>query len=402
MGRLGRQVAAQAFRIGARVARQPRSRVIAMATAIVVVAAGGAGTYSVARLGTTSDLAAAARIGGPSFRILSVTPASGTRNVDGDEPVQVAFSAPLAAGSPLPSVTPKAPGSWQSAGDTMIFTPAVPFRPSTRITVTIPAGSAGVRSAAGGLLAGPTAAHFSTGAYSVRRLSELLAKLGYLPVSWQQQDLGRQLPQRVELTGSRTANQAALAYSPPPGTFNVDHRYPASLISSWQPDTFNVLVQGAVMAFESGHHMPVNGVADLALWDAVFRAEAAGEKNSHGYTYAIANKGNPETLTIWHDGRIVLRSLANTGIAVSPTVDGTFPVYRRYRNEIMRGTNPNGRRYADPVSFVSYFNGGDAVHYYPRPSYGYPQSLGCVELPYSDAEQAWRYLTLGVTVTVTG
>ena len=371
-----------------------------MATAIVVMAA-GAGTYSVARLGTTSDLAAGAR-GAPPLRILSVTPASGTSNVDGDEPVQVAFSAPLAAGSRLPSVTPKVPGSWQSAGDVMIFTPAVPFRPSTRITVTIPAGSAGVRSATGGLLAEPRAAHFSTGAYSVRRLSELLAKLGYLPVSWRQQDLGRQLPQRVELTGSRTANEAALAYSPPPGTFTMDRGYPASLISVWQPDTYNVLIQAAVMAFESEHDMPVNGVADLALWDAVFRAEAAGEKNSHGYTYAVANKRNPETLTIWHDGRIVLRSLANTGIAVSPTVDGTFPVYRRYRSEIMRGTNPNGSHYADPVAFVSYFNGGDAVHYYARPSYGYPQSLGCVELPYSAAEQAWRYLTLGVTVTVTG
>ncbi len=68
----------------------------------------------------------------------------------------------------------------------------------------------------------------------------------------------------------------------------------------------------------------------------------------------------------------------------------------------MRGTNPDGSHYADPVSFVSYFNGGDAVHYYPRRSYGYPQSLGCVELPYSEAEQAWPYLTLGVTVRVTG
>ncbi len=401
MGRLGRQVAAQASRIGARVARQPRSRVIAMATAIVVVAA-GTGTYSVARLGTTSDLGAGARIGRPPLRILSVTPASGSRNVDGDEPVQVAFSAPLAAGSPLPSVTPKVPGSWQSAGDTMIFTPAVPFRPSTRITVTIPGGRAGVRSATGGLLAEPGAAHFGTGAYSVRRLSELLAELGYLPVSWQQQDLGRQLPRPVELISSRMANQAALAYSPPPGTFTMNQGYPASLISIWQPDTFNVIIQGAVMAFESEHDMPVNGVPDLALWDALFRAEAAGEKNSKGYTYAIANKGNPETLTIWHDGRIVLHSLANTGISASPTVDGTFPVYRRYRYQIMRGTNPDGSHYADPVSFVSYFHGGDAVHYYARASYGYPQSLGCVELPYSAAEQAWRYLTLGVTVRVTG
>ena len=47
----------------------------------------------------------------------------------------------------------------------------------------------------------------------------------------------------------------------------------------------------------------------------------------------------------------------------------------------MRGTNPDGGTYADPVQFVAYFNGGDALHYMPRTSYGDPQSLGCVELP---------------------
>ena len=97
-----------------------------------------------------------------------------------------------------------------------------------------------------------------------------------------------------------------------------------------------------------------------------------------------------------------MRSLANTGIPVRPTADGTFPVYLRYRFQVMRGTNPDGSHYADPVSFVAYFNGGDAVHYFPRGAYGYEQSLGCVELPYTEAEQAWPYLTYGSLVTVTG
>jgi hypothetical protein len=97
-----------------------------------------------------------------------------------------------------------------------------------------------------------------------------------------------------------------------------------------------------------------------------------------------------------------MRSLTNTGIPVSPTVNGTFPVYARYRFQIMSGTNPGGSHYADPVSFVSYFNGGDAVHYFPRGGYGYQQSLGCVELPYNAAEQAYPYLTYGSLVTVVG
>ncbi len=382
VGRLGRQVGAQASKIGTRAARRPWSRVFAMATAFVVIAT-GAGTPSLTQAGTTNHPSNGASIGRAAMGILSVTPASGTD-------------------SPLPSGTPKAPSGWQSADDTMPLAPAVPLSPSTRITVPVPAGPAGVRSATGGLLAQPGAAPFSTEAFSVRRLSELLAELGYLPMSRQEQDLGRQVSQPVDLIGFRLANQVALADRPPPGTFTTDRDYPASLTSMWHPDTFNVILQGAVMAFESEHRMPVNGVVDLALWDALSRAEAAGADNRNGYTYAIVNKRRPETLTIWHGGRIVLRSLANTGIPISPTVDGTFPVYLRYRSQIMRGTNPNGTRYADRVSFVSYFHGSDAVHSFWRRSYGYPQSLGCVELPYSDAKRAWPYLTDGTLVTVKG
>ena len=112
------------------------------------------------------------------------------------------------------------------------------------------------------------------------------------------------------------------------------------------------------------------------------------------------SEGSPETITVWHNGRRVLRTLVNTGIPGRPTVTGTFPVYLRYYFQIMKGTNPDGSKYADPVSFVSYFNGSDAVHYYPRGSYGWPQSLGCVELPYTQAQQAWPFLTYGTLVTV--
>jgi len=79
----------------------------------------------------------------------------------------------------------------------------------------------------------------------------------------------------------------------------------------------------------------------------------------------------------------------NTGIPASPTVDGTFPVYLRFYFTHMKGTNPDGSKYDDPVWYVSYFNGGDAVHYFPRGSYGWYQSLGCVELPWNAAARAY-------------
>src|SRR5258708_24396816 len=111
------------------------------------------------------------------------------------------------------------------------------------------------------------------------------------------------------------------------------------------------------MAFQSQHGMTVNGLTSAKFWHALFVAAATGRRNAVGYTYAIASKGSPETLTIWHDGRHVLRGLANTGIGIAPTASGTFPVYLRYRYQGMSRTYPDGSHYADPASFVSYLDG---------------------------------------------
>jgi Bacterial Ig-like domain/L,D-transpeptidase catalytic domain len=384
--------------------RQPgrhRGRLIGITTAIVAVLAGG-GAYALSRGGgqpaaTPQGGPAAASQAGP-MRVMSVTPASGAQQVDGSQPVRVTFSAPVSARSPRPSLTPAVAGNWQPEGDAMVFTPATPLSPSTQFRVTIPAG---VRSSAGQHLGQPTTAQFSTASYSTARLAQILGQLGYLPMTWQQPYLGMRVAS-AQPAGTTLAVQEALAYDPPSGLFTVQPGYPASLAALWQQGTYNVVLQGAVMAFQSQHNMNIDGNLTPALWNALFQADMSGTRNPSGYTYAVANKGSPETLTIWHNGQVVLSSPANTGIPAAPTVDGTFPVYERFLNTIMSGTNPDGSHYSDPVSFVSYFNGGDAVHYFPRGSYGSPQSLGCVELPYNAAEQAYPFLTYGSLVTVQG
>ena len=134
---------------------------------------------------------------------------------------------------------------------------------------------------------------------------------------------------------------------------------------------------------------------------ALFAAAVTGQRNSDGYTYAIASKGSPETLTNWHNGRRVLRSLANTGISVAPTASGTFPVYLRYTSQTMSGTNPDGTHYSDPgIPWISYFNGGDALHGFIRATYGWPQSLGCVEMPFPAAKLIWPSTPIGTLVSV--
>ena len=143
--------------------------------------------------------------------------------------------------------------------------------------------------------------------------------------------------------------------------------------------------------------------ADADEHRRVGTAAAKGQINPNGYTYAVASQNSPhETLKVWHNGKVILNTPANTGIPGANTADGTFPVYERLQNQIMKGTNPDGTKYADPVSWIAYFNGGDAVHYFDRPAYGYYQSLGCVELPWKQAKFIWSYLTYGTLVTVEG
>lgn len=179
--------------------RRTAARTLGLTVAVaagVALAGGAAGIALLANSGSgAGGHAAAARhpaagharpaqqVAASPLRVLSVTPAPGSRRVSGDTPVQVRFSAPLAPDSPRPVLRPSVPGRWAASGRVLTFTPDAAFAPGTTVTLRIPAGSAGVRSAVGGLLARPVTDRFSTGSYSALRLSELPGQLGYLPLS---------------------------------------------------------------------------------------------------------------------------------------------------------------------------------------------------------------------------
>jgi peptidoglycan hydrolase-like protein with peptidoglycan-binding domain len=331
------------------------------------------------------------------LQLVSANPASGDTGVSGVTDISMTFSAPVALDSPLPTITPSVPGAWHGTGtDTLEFVPSAGFSQSVSVQIDIPGGRQGVRSISGGLLASPRQVSFETGTYQSARLDELLAQLGYLPLTW------TAVPGAVVPAAGDALGQLEAAYNPPMGAFSWQSGYPSELQNLWDNGaTDSLIIRGAVMAFESDQGLAMDGVAGPQVWATLLKAVAAGQDDPNGYTYAIASEGSPETLTIWHNGQIVQHSLANTGIQAAPTTLGTAPVYLRYRNQIMRGTNPDGTKYADPVQFVAYFRGGEAVHWYPRGSYGWPQSLGCVELDMADAQHAWPYLTYGSLVTVT-
>ena len=361
-------------------------------TAGIVVAvqdAGGSGTSAsgTVRPSTAPTAAARAAVVKPvPLRVVSISPVSGGRAVNGAGDITVTYNQPLRATAPMPTLSPSIAGSWQRTGDAVVFKPATGFPAGTRVKVTA-AGAAGQG-------ARPETSSFKTGGYSTLRLQEILAQLGYLPLTW---------TPAADAAGVDTASAAAqlsAAYAPPAGTFHWQRGYPSQLLSFWSPGKENTLDRGAITGFEADHGLATDGVAGKAVWKALLTAAAANERNTHGYSYAVASEGVPETLTIWHDGQKVFSSVANTGISVAPTATGTYPVYEKLTFQVMQGTNPDGSHYADPVSWVSYFNGGDAVHYFDRGSYGWPQSLGCVELPYTAAKSAYPYLPYGTLVTV--
>jgi peptidoglycan hydrolase-like protein with peptidoglycan-binding domain len=226
----------------------------------------------------------------------------------------------------------------------------------------------------------------------------MLTELGYLPLSWTPADLAA--PQIAD--GDANA-QLAAAYDPPAGGFSFKGHYPGDLTSQWRAGKDNMLDAGAIRAFENNQGLTMDGVAGPTVWARLFTAIAKHQTNPDGYTYALATQGSSnESLQVWHDGKRILKTPANTGIPASPTADGTYPVYLRLSFQIMKGTNPDGSKYADPVSWIAYFNGGDAVHGFYRYSYGWYQSLGCVELPPDTAQHIWPYLTYGTLVTVRG
>jgi peptidoglycan hydrolase-like protein with peptidoglycan-binding domain len=378
--------------------------VIVAGCAFAATSAHASGQESLVNTGDSKQLNKPAGAAAPSpkaapLRLLSVSPAGGAHDANGGGPVTLTFSSALSPATPLPTLSPKIAGSWKVAGATATFTPSSGFLPDTKVRLTIPGGMAGAAASAG-TLKRASSVTFTTGSYSTLGLQQILTQLGYLPFTW--------TPATTATSASASApvslNEAvSTAYAPAAGTFTFKPGYPSQLTSQWKAGKDNMLDQGAIRAFQSVQGLTMDGVAGPDVWAHLLTAAAKNQVNPNGYSYALASQDSPhESLKVWHNGKLILNTPANTGISGANTADGTFPVYERLQFQIMKGTNPDGSKYSDPVYWISYFDGGDAVHYFDRPAYGYYQSLGCVELQWSPAKFIWPYLTYGTLVTVTG
>jgi peptidoglycan hydrolase-like protein with peptidoglycan-binding domain len=304
------------------------------------------------------------------------------------------FSSPVAEvlGARRPQLSPAMPGSWRlTDAHTLAFRPrGLGFGLGTEVRVRLPQ-AVHLAGAPGAALTRTLRWQIPAG--STMRLQQLLAQLGYLPLEW--------LPSADAVSSSLGA-QLVAARVPPPGQFSWRfHDTPRELQKLWRPGRPNVITRGAVMMFQHRHGLVVDGLAGPLFWVALMRDAIAGKRRTAGYSYVFVHRKLPQSLNLWHNGQVILRSPGNTGVPAAPTQLGTFPVFEHVPVGEMRGTNPDGTHYDDPgIRYISYFHGGDAIHAFNRSSFGTPQSLGCVELPLRAAARVWPYTPIGTLVTV--
>jgi hypothetical protein len=359
----------------------------------------------VAAQATTVDWLEAPQGGVP---VAAASPVPGSANAALDSPITLTFDEPVAKalGTARPRVSPATAGAWtEPDADTLVFTPrGLGFAPGTVVRVSFDrrvsvVGGSQTRST---VLTASGSYHFAITQISVLRLQQMLAQLHYLPLNF--------TPARGVRSPTTLAGEVATLGSPLKGRFSW--RWPSTppaLKAQWRPGSPTVMVKGALMAFMSATESSFNGYTATdetasqllpGTWQALLRAAAANRVDPEPYSYVHVSENLPETLNLWENGRTVLTTPVNTGIPGRATALGTYPVYVRYTVNQMTGTNPDGTKYNDTVYWINYFNGGDAVHAFPRASYGWPQSLGCVELPSAAAVVAFNHLAIGDLVTV--
>jgi peptidoglycan hydrolase-like protein with peptidoglycan-binding domain len=312
------------------------------------------------------------------------------------EPLRLTFSKPVSQvlGSKHPTISPKTAGHWAKADShTLLFTPTGgELTLGTTVTASLPK-SVRLATSTGTTPSSISSVSWIVPAGSTLRLQQLLAQAGYLPLSW--------TPDGDPVAHTRN-DEIGAAVNAPAGHFSWKYsNTPHELKNLWVEGKPSTILQGAVMKYQNDHQLTPDGVAGAAVWNDLISDAIAGKKSTDGYSYVYVTKTIPETMTLWHNGKIVESSPGNTGVAAAPTANGTFPVFEHLESTTMTGTNPDGSKYSDPgIKWVSYFNGGDALHEFPRGSYGTPQSVGCVELPMDAAAKIWPYTPIGTLVTV--
>ena len=326
----------------------------------------------------------AADVSGP-FTVVATSPANTATAVPSDATITVQLSDPVASGSPTPTLSPAVAGSWQLlTPTTFTFVAAAPFVPSTTETIAVPAT---VTSTDGKTLGTATSAEFTVAAGTTLRLQQLLATLGYLPLSFTPAG-PLTAPQEAAVAQAgyvRLALDRAGRPDRPVGRGHPQHhhqgrgRWPSRASTASRPTA------------------PPDRRCGRRSWPPPTPGRWTPPPTTTSTSHRTGRRPPPSTATAPRS----TPPWPTPGWPVPPPRSGTFPVYERFVSTTMTGTNPDGSKYSDPdIPWVSYFNGGDALHGFVRGSYGFPQSDGCVEMPPAHAAVVYPLTPLGTLVTV--
>src|SRR5437588_4119854 len=242
-------------------------------------------------------------LGGPPRMLVSPRPGStiglGTSLwLTVSEPVSKLFH------SHLPWLGPSSTGTWKAVGaHTLVYRPrGYGYGLDTQVKVRLPVGVVPVSAKKTTRLL-----TWKTPTGTQLRLQQLLAQFGYLPLRW-------------DATGqdaTKTQNdEVEAAVHPPAGHFGWRYgNVPRSLMSQWHPGEQNAITRGAIMAYQNNHGLSVDGYDGRELWRALLADAVAGKRSAgSGYSYVIVHRDqSPQSPELWHDGRTILTTGANTG-----------------------------------------------------------------------------------------
>src|SRR6202034_205697 len=137
-----------------------------------------------------------------------------------------------------------------------------PLVPGATESVVIPGGSTGMVSDQGQFLSTSTTVPFSVETGSILRLQQLLAELGYLPLTF------TPTAPLTSLTQEADVQQGTFGWRWP--------NQPASLTSLWTPGQMNVITKGAIMDFEDQHGLATDGQPGPQVWTDLLADAASG------------------------------------------------------------------------------------------------------------------------------
>jgi hypothetical protein len=320
-------------------------------------------------------------------RVLKLPPSTLSSGVSG---VAIELNGvPEGTPTPTPTFKPYVAGTWAVLGHYEKFTPSQTFTPCGSYAMTIPGGTVAIGDTPVGAR---RVVDFTVDCPSVTALQEAFSRLNYLPYKLKSYTgLNLNVPLTVGLAAQR-------AFRPPHAYLRAKYKdVPSLKLGTMDPTT-----TGALEIWDQDHDIAIGTAPNAAMWNRLLVEEAHDYKNPKPYTWVtVTEQTDPELLKVHENRKIKITSLANTGVPGATTQTGDFPIYVRYLTTTMIGTNVDGTKYDDPgIPWVNYFNGGDAVHGYPRASYGFPQSNGCVELPIAEAELVYQQLAVGDLVDV--